>query len=78
MMIVNVCKASPLQGEEVRDAHIAIDQPLPEFESLDGASAFYRAEAAQIAAALKSLPQGTRHQLLLLLLEQAPVFYRGA
>jgi len=77
-MIVNVCKASSMGEKPVEDAHIAIERELPTINSLAEGASFYRVEAEQIVAALKSLPQGTRYQLLLLMLEQAPVFYRGA
>jgi hypothetical protein len=37
----------------------------------------FRSDAQAIRDALRSLPQGTKYQLLLLLLNDAPVFYRG-
>lgn len=77
-MITTVCKAEPTGSVDVPGEQLAITAQLPRFDSLDEAEAFYQAQAKLIADALGRLPQGTRYQLLILMLQRAQVFYRGA
>jgi hypothetical protein len=65
-----VCKADRVAaGQEVPDATLFIADRLPSFRTTREAREHFKADAATIMEALKSLPQGTRHELLVLLLQ---------
>lgn len=78
-MRIEVCKAAALHGDDhVEPTQIIVEQELPpDFGSLDTAGDFYQEQATAIADGLKALPQGTYYKLLCLLLERAPIFYKG-
>ena len=71
---ITVCKADSI-GPPVRPAVLNITGNLPEMpggrerEWVPKSVAIYKDDAARIMRALKSLPQGTLDQLLMLLLE---------
>jgi hypothetical protein len=72
--------ADPLWSGEPVELTIRVSRRLPEITAanLDEIRALYEAEAAELADALAhSLPQGTRHALLLELLRRHEVLYRG-
>lgn len=81
MKRITLCKASPItRNEPVEDVEIHIKDELPDYR--DKASReiekFYRQEALNLSDVLnKHLPQGTRHQLLILLLQDVENLYRG-
>jgi hypothetical protein len=82
MRSYRVHKASPLGAEPVPSVDIAIDRELPDdpkdIDSSKLRTEVFRADARAIHQALAaSLPQGTRYELLMLMLEAAPVLYRG-
>lgn len=82
MKTIIVHKADRLTGDQdVESVTLAIDKAIPRVPSgmpLPEAGDLFRSDAQAIRDALRSLPQGTKYQLLLLLLNDAPVFYRGA
>lgn len=63
-------KTTLYAASNMSSAIIEISFKLPDFKSLEEARAVYKSEAEQVMAALKYLPQGTRHQLLILMLEE--------
>ena len=80
MKTIEVYKAQAT-GDEVIESttlllHDEIPQRLPREEGLSSED-FYKAEAKKIMKALSVLPQGTKYQLLCMMLESAPVMYRG-
>lgn len=82
MKKVIVCKASPITADEpVEGVEIHIEKSLPDFadvKSLEEIENFYKDEAITIYKALRdSLPQGTRHQLLILMLQGELELYKG-
>ena len=72
-------KAAPITKDKpVADTEIVISKEIPTLETLEAYNEFYAAEAAAIMAALEnSLPQGTRYQLLILMLKSQLNLYRG-
>lgn len=62
----------------VEPVTLEIHDEIPKAPTLDAAREFYRADAAKLQEALRALPQGTRHELLLLELHAAGNLYRGA
>lgn len=75
---MKICKASPLGDAPIDDVTIDISGTMPtDFGSLDGAKDFYKSEARALMEAHSALPQATRYELLCLMLESAPIFYRG-
>lgn len=71
-------KAEPMmRSEPVESVTIVIDAKLPDFDSLALAQERYDVEASMIMDALRALPQGTRHALLIKMLEAHPNLYRG-
>jgi len=81
MIKEHVCKASPIGHDEVDDGMLVFDAEVPELEtaiSLDNVRTFYEKEAEKIMDVLnKCLPQGTRHALLVKMLQNSPIYYRG-
>ena len=82
MKKVFICKASPITADEpVEGVEIHIEKSIANFdnaESLEEIENFYKAEAMTIYKALRdSLPQGTRHQLLILMLQGKLELYKG-
>ena len=79
MINLKVHKASPLGKEEAPSVTLTIGEAMKDgfTTSLEEAEEHFVAEAQTTRTALRSLPQGTRYQLLLLMLQDAPVFYRG-
>lgn len=78
-MEIRVHKAARLlRNEPVEPATLHIADELPdELPSLAEAEETFIADAERIEQALRTLPQGTWYQLLLLMLQRAPILYRG-
>lgn len=76
---VQVCKAAPIiEAEPVADGVINICGELPEYETLELAELNYKAEAQKIFDVLfNTLPRGTRHQLMILMLQNTVELYKG-
>lgn len=79
MSEIHLHKADPiLSSKKIEDVRINIKDSLPKNLSLDEAKSLYQFEANVLFDRLKnSLPQGTRYQLLLLMLNDSPIFYKG-
>lgn len=87
MKDIIVCKADGIGENTIEDMVIYINRPLPLFPAKPGEPlqawmgeirSFYESQAGEIADALiNSLPQGTRHQLLIELLKREPNLQRG-
>jgi hypothetical protein len=81
MKAITIHKADRLTSDQdVPSVTLTIDKSLPHAPggmTFPEAENLFRSDAEDIRAALRSLPQGTKHQLLLLLLADATVFYRG-
>jgi len=77
--LIIISKADPItKDESINDAEIHIKQKLPKFDDLLMAKKNYHEEAKKLNNILKShLPQATRHELLILLLEDTVNLYRG-
>ncbi len=83
-MEVYVCKALPTNDEEIPDGAIHIVNKIPtglivdenmDLESLD---TFYKHQAEMIVSVLtRTLPQGTKHKLLGLMLTEWQNLYMG-
>lgn len=80
MKTYTVCKADPIT-EPVEGVNLVISDDLPYFhtlKTLEHAEIFYKVQAGIVFNALnESLPQGTRHQLLIIMLEKHVNLYRG-
>lgn len=75
---IEVHKAQGLGSQRVvQSVVLSILNEVPEQPSLEESTFFYKTEAKAIMRALSALPQGTKYQLLCLMLESAPVMYRG-
>ena len=77
---ISVHKADAIkENEAIESCILSIDQGFvkSDFETLDKAQSIFISDAKWIDLALKHLPQGTRHQLLLLMLEDAKCHYVG-
>ena len=78
MITYYVAKADPISDVEVSDCTIRINQKLPSIYTYNfDLSTRYKKDAKAICKALKNLPQGTKHQLLILLLKEKEELYRG-
>lgn len=78
MKIVTIHKADPIvTGKPIEETHIQIKKVLPKFNSLQDARECYKEDADILCDALKALSQGTRYELLIQLLGDAPNLYRG-
>lgn len=80
--IMTLYKADPITDDKpVEDVEIHIFRILPhgeEFRSLREVKEFYHVDALNLFHVLKNhLPQGTRHQLMILLLQDTENLYRG-
>jgi len=71
MITVIANKAQDIGNLNIVDScTIVLEDSIPEFESLEDAEKKYKHDAARIAYALtRSLPGGTLHQLIVMLLE---------
>ena len=79
-MTIKVHKADPIDpGNVIDNSSISIVETLnPDNLSLDDLGDLYKKDAEKIYAVLSHhLPRGTRHQLLLLMLEDAKIFSWG-
>ncbi len=83
-MKVYVCKALPTTDEKVPDGTIHITQEIPrairadENIDLGDLNVFYEHQAKMIVDVLtKTLPQGTKHKLLGLMLREWQNLYMG-
>jgi hypothetical protein len=73
MKTTNIFKAqrTVLYGDPVSSHAINIEQPMPDFDSMDEARAVYAKEGKEIADALfSSLPGGTLDALLIEMLDR--------
>jgi len=79
MIKIYVSKADPITSKEpVDDAEIHIKKSIPEFGDLKQIEEHYKNDALDIFDILKNhLPQGTRYQLLLCLLNDSKNLYCG-
>lgn len=79
MKTIEVYKAQgpSLHSDVVESVTLVIDKEVPEQSSLVASKRVYRADAEDIMEVLAALPQGTKHQLLCLLLESSVNYYRG-
>jgi len=77
MKTITVCKAKPVGDEVIESVILRLDGAMQPFgvASYDDYARFYEAEASKIMEALVNLPGGTRHQLLIKMLEdKLPLF----
>lgn len=79
MKTIEVYKAQATGDETIESITLLLHDEIPELSrrSLHPADEFYKGEAKKIMKALNVLPQGTKYQLLCMMLESAPVMYRG-
>lgn len=78
MRTIEVHKAQGLGTYlDVESVSLLIHDEIPEQSSLKESTRLYKSEASSIMEALSVLPQGTKYQLLCLMLESAPTYYRG-
>ena len=77
MKSITVSKAQATSDKEITSTTLIVDEAIPTHASLEESTLFYKSEATRIMRALAALPQGTKYQLLCLMLESAPVMYRG-
>lgn len=77
--LIVISKADPItNNESINNAEIHIKQKLPKFNDLLVAKKNYQEEAKKLNNILKThLPQATRHELLILLLQDTQNLYRG-
>jgi hypothetical protein len=61
----------------VESTTLLLHDEVPQQSSLMKSKDFYKVEAKKIMEALSVLPQGTKYELLCMMLESAPVMYRG-
>jgi hypothetical protein len=78
MKTVILYRYDPIGEHQAPSFELLIDTDLPEMDSFDEAKRIYREQAESIFQALRSLPQGTRYQLALLILAETPNLYRGS
>lgn len=78
-MEARIHKAKRLESENsVEDGTLRAMLDLPERGTLEDSDAIFRGDASIIMAFLENhVPQGTRHRLLLIMLEKAKVYYVG-
>lgn len=82
---VSLAKASPIGDYlSIPDLTVRVDREIPSFDDVPPSEAlreiadFYRAEASRLVHALEhSLPQGTMHALLVVLLDRHLSLYKG-
>ena len=81
MKYSRVCKGNQLLSDEVVEStRLDIDDTIPKFEFPNYeqvAKEFYNDQAKKVLEALSHLPQGTKHQLLILLLQEKVNIYQG-
>lgn len=82
MKTITVCKADPIvRAEPVEDVRLNIvegvrllTESLPDLEAVER---FYMLQADMIMTAIKALPGGTRHQLLIMMLQEHQHLFIG-
>lgn len=78
---IQVCAANQLRGEiPVDPIVLEISQPLPpaeQFETMQEAEAFFLQQAELVLQALHRLPQGTLHQILVIMLRNKADYLSG-
>jgi hypothetical protein len=79
MTKIEIYKADPITNDEsVEDAEIHICREIPKDITLQDATELFRESAELIYKILENhLPQGTRHQLLIVMLEKHVNLYHG-
>jgi hypothetical protein len=66
------------ESDKVEDTHLHIvKEYIPDLSSLQEIQDFYIKEAKDVYDCLKMLPQGTQHQLLIIMLQNYEHLYRG-
>jgi hypothetical protein len=77
--MVYICKADPItRNEPVPDMILNITNPIPDHKGFEECKKFHQEEAERLAQALfESLPQGTRHELIISLMQREVNLYRG-
>jgi len=76
-----VCKADPTGEQVIESVALHVADSIPRIEGDDYLEAyehFYIAEADRIMEVLAALPQGTRHQLLIKMLQDKLCLFRVA
>ncbi len=78
-MDIKIHKADPLvSNEEIKGCTFSIDLPLPKTKCLKKAEELFHDDATQLFRAMKkNLPQGTRHRVAQLFLQDSVNLYRG-
>ena len=77
MIEISVHKAQGLRGDDPQSVMIRIDETIPVVPTLEAARNMYLNDAQTVMRGLAQLPHGTRYQLLLLMLRDAEIMYRG-
>jgi len=79
MKSISLYKASPITKKKpVESAQITIEIEMPQVGSLKQAEQIYKRQAKGLLEVLSgALPQGTRHQLLIVLLQDSSNLYKG-
>jgi len=75
---ISVCRAQDLGSRTVEPVKLMIGPPFSSGGSLQDTRCHFARDAALVHEALLALPQGTRHRLLVLLLQDHEVLYIGA
>ena len=79
MDTIRVAHYEPIGDDQVTDgAILEVTNELPKMRDITNSLHFYDDEAVKVMEVLEKLPQGTIHQLVILLLEKYAVLYRGA
>ena len=71
MRTIKAYKAQPtIKEEPVEDVTLELHKEFPESESIEECDMRHKENAAWVFRALSVLPQGTRHALLILMLQE--------
>lgn len=71
MRTIKIYKAQPtIKAEPVQSVTLILDKEFPESDSIEECKARHQENAAWVMQALKVLPQGTKHELLILMLRE--------
>ena len=77
MKTIEAYKAQPIGDEVIENMTLLLHDEVPRQSSLKDSKELYKSEAKKIMDALSVIPQGTKYELLCMMLESAPVMYRG-
>lgn len=71
MREIRAYKAQPvIKSEPVDSVRLTIETEVPEIASIEGSREFHKENAMWVMEALSVLPQGTRHELLIMMLQE--------